>query len=480
MSQGKAMKDDPFYMGIHNQVESTVADLVLSVRQIGEDDLLTWQKEAANWFYEKLVPTPRNHHFREWFIHRSLTQLTGLDALETSCLHMAVSNHPSPFITPKRLIADKKMQTPPQSGINRFWVQERKLQTAVVQLIEERGWQRDSLEEGILAAQPLFQGRLMRDDTNRPVVVMGSRDTDPATGTIGIIDSHQLSLAIHDARKLVPVRTGGIVTIDSKSLAVSWHETFYDEALGGELARLREDFWQNHVLEDKPLSAMESNEGDANSGIEDMDDQLQHDFNILVLQHCLGVVFRDIANEIHQESRKILQSFITENGIAYNKYDFGDFQFQYQLVRNSDMVRETLKGLEIPLDRFRRPLKPGESGEINRLPLISMLAELKALQKEGDESALLEGIGRLLQIPLELGPLDVKKATDHLRKTGLVADREIHGERLKTSVTHASWEQQTELLRKRAENFFENQVISLNEILQGQPAGKVEKPNVKS
>ncbi len=458
--------DQAFYNAIVKLVGKAVEELITTKRDIPDEHLQTWQEEASQWFYSGLQHTPRNHQYREWFIHRSVLQLTGFDALEAALLHLAFQHHPSAMVTPERLVADKLLGVPPQKGWQRYWQQERKLQAAVAQLIEERGWSADPQDGLIYEKDPFFAGRIMRDDEGRVLVVLPDRDTDIATGMIGPIDSRHLCLVLHDAKQHVSVRTGGIVTMDPHSLAINWHEAIYDNELGRELADLRESVWNNHVLDGNPLPDTKSLKnpppGDGQSSL--TTDQLNN-LQFLIMQHRLGKEILDYSCKFHRESRHLLHSFLTESSLKPNAYAFGDCRLNYQLTRDPSRIREALETLNIPLENLRSPLKAGDKGEINRIALQAMLAELKILLADDDHVALKEGVERLLKLPIELGPIDMKKAASLLDKSTLVSPHEINRERLETGVTHVLWDNKISEMREKLGSFYEEQVLAMQNSL---------------
>ncbi len=184
------------------------------------------------------------------------------------------------------------------------------------------------------------------------------------------------------------------------------------------------------------------------------------------MQHRLGKEILDYTSNIHRESRHLLHSFLAETSLKPNEYAFGDYRLNYQLTRDPARIREALETLKIPLEKVRRPLRAGDKGEFNHIALQAMLAELKILLAEDDHTALKEGVERLLKLPIELGPIDMKKAVEVLDKSALVSPLEIHRERLETGVTHIMWDQELGKLKKRLGELFEEQVLAMQSSLE--------------
>ena len=459
------MNNDPFYQGIARLVEKTTRELVTNVRPI-DADLAVWQGMAIQWLYERLKSSPRNHAWRTWFIHRSIVQMTGLDALETAVLHLG-PKHRSSFLTPERLRADKRLQTSPSSGWQRVWLQERKLQAACAQLVEERGWTGDHREAGLLDRHPLFAGRLLTNDEQRSLVVLAARDTDLATGTIGPIDNRTLALTLHDVRQHgIPCQAGCIVILDPQTLAVRWHETLPDDHLGAELAALREDFWIKHVLADMPLPVPVG--GDVPSAPPaPLDDEQLYKLGILVMQHCLSREYRNIAEAEYRECRRTLHDFLQAAAIPHGEYVMAMTTLDYQLARDPIRTRAALEDLQIVLDDFRLPLNHGDIGEFNRGPVLDVIDELKLLDGESSRETLAATVRKLVDIPLELGPINMDKAVGHLLETGLVTAPSLHVERLVTKVTSGTWKQEIRDLKQAMNEFFEDRVKRVMESIPG-------------
>ena len=451
------MNNDPFFQGIARLVATTTGELVENARPTGADQS-GWEEMATQWFHERLKSSPRNHSYRNWFVYRSILQLTGLDPMETALLHLG-PNHPSSFLTPERLLADKLLKSSPAAGWQRFWIQERKLQASSAQLVEERGWCADTREAGLIEKYPLFGGRLLKNAEQRTLVVLPSRDTDPDVGIIGPIDSRHLALTFHDVRQHgIPFQAGGIVTIDPQSLAASWHETLPDYELGRELANLREEFWTTHVLGGMPLPAGDG-EGEQTSTLGKLDDEQLYKLGILVLQHCLSREYRNIAEGEYRECRKALHDYLKAAAIPHGEYVLDNTTLDFQMARDPARTRKALEDLQLSLDDFRLPLIQGETGEFNRDHVLAAIDELRD-QVEGEDSgeALEVLVQRLVGIPVELGPLDMDKAVGHLLEKGLVTAPSIHVERLVTKVSSGDWNLEVRELKTAMKNFFEDRV----------------------
>ncbi len=453
-----------YFNGIVKRVDKAVTSLIVSKRDLSEEYLVPWRDDVSEWFYHRLYPTSRNHRFRDWFIYRSVFQMTNFDAFETACLHLALQKHPSAVITPERLVADKRCVLSPDMGWQRFWHQERRLQASVAQLIEERGWCVDPQDSIIYGKDLLFAGRMMQDDSGRVLVAIPGKDTDHFSGVIGPIDARQLSLALHDARHYFPVQVGGLLTMDPQTLAVKWHEGVYDAQLGQELAALRSDFWSRHVIEEEPLPDQEPSKisGSTQDSLARCTPEQVNGLQFAIMQYCLAKELLAYSSHYRQVCRELLVSFLTELSLRPSTYKIGDCGLTYRLTRDPARIRKALLSYKIPLDDIRGPLNPGEEGEFNRLGMQAMLAELEVLLAAGDKQALMEGVERLLQLPLELGPIDMKKATALLGKTSLVSPQELHRERIETEVTHVMWDQETRSMKDRLEAFIEEQSLALH------------------